>query len=815
MMPLLFLSIALLTGVLLGSLLRLPLVVWLLFSGCSLLCFIASQMLKKKLLPVTGFWQAAIDWRPFSALFSFVSKVAQYPKNILQRSPIHWAILLTALFCGAARWQSAQPDFSPDFIASYNDSGERMVVTGVVRKMPDLRDSYTNLWVSAESLRGEYDTDHREVDGMVLVRITSTANEINYGDRVVLEGQLQTPPEGDTFDYAGYLARQGVYSYMPFAQIGVLQSGQGNTFLSHIYKLKSVALERVARYWPDPEASLLAGILLGVESGIPYGVEQAFQATGTSHIIAISGFNITIVAGLFTGLFGRLFGRKWGALAAGLGIAMYTLLVGADAAVVRASIMGGLALLARQVGRRQDGLNSLALTAALMALVNPQVLWDVSFQLSFAATLGLVWYAQPLNDKFIQLASKVVPEGAVKRLAGPVGEYLLFTLAAQLTTLPVIVYHFHQISLTTVFANLAILPAQPPVMVLGGLALLLGMLADPLGQFTAYLCYPFVAYTIRIVEWFAGWPGGVWVTGQVGMWLLLAYYLALVLLTLHWPAIKARLPQIKPSLIIAALVLSAMLVWQDALNRPDGRLHVVVMDVGMGEGVLLQTPEGRYVLLNGGEKASQLSQGLGRWLPLYHRKLDFLVVASAQQEQVAGIDDILTRFPPAQALWAGPANLSGEARYLQQALEQAQVPVLSLQPGHTLDLGQGARLEVLTLGGRGATLLLTWGDFRMLLPLGIDFEDMEGLDMGRKIGPVDALLLTDSGYAPLNPPQWLYNLLPQVVLQSVRAGNLQGLPSPETLESLQGYTVLRTDRHGWIHLTTDGERMWVEVEHDR
>jgi beta-lactamase superfamily II metal-dependent hydrolase len=118
---------------------------------------------------------------------------------------------------------------------------------------------------------------------------------------------------------------------------------------------------------------------------------------------------------------------------------------------------------------------------------------------------------------------------------------------------------------------------------------------------------------------------------------------------------------------------------------------------------------------------------------------------------------------------------------------------------------------VLAVGSRGATLLLEWDRFRLLLPLGMNLDDLEALEYGKAIGNVSALLLGDSGYAPINPPEWIENLRPQVVLLSVSASDQEGLPSPETLELLQGYTLLRTDRDGWIELTTDGIRMWVEA----
>jgi competence protein ComEC len=268
----------------------------------------------------------------------------------------------------------------------------------------------------------------------------------------------------------------------------------------------SKALLTVYQLWPDPEASLFAGILLGVETGIPEPVAAAFKETGTTHIIAISGFNMAIVSGLFAGLFGRILGPRKGAIAAVIGLGLYTVLVGADPAVVRAAIMGGFALFAQQVGRRQQALNTMAFTAALMAFADPNVPWDVGFQLSFAATLGLVLYAQPMQDSFANLLSRRMAKSKARKIAAPVGEYVLFTFAAQITTLPIMAYHFGSISWVAFLANPAILPAQPPIMTLGGLALILGVIWLPLGQLAAPLAWPFVLYTIRVVEIFAGLP---------------------------------------------------------------------------------------------------------------------------------------------------------------------------------------------------------------------------------------------------------------------------------------------------------------------
>jgi competence protein ComEC len=468
-----------------------------------------------------------------------------------------------------------------------------------------------------------------------------------------LQGHLLTPPENEDFSYRDYLANQGIYSYIAYPASSLLQGGQGNPIYSVLYSFRQHALDVVYSLFPDPKASLIVGIVLGVQSGIPQKVQEAFRLTGTSHIIVISGFNITIIAGLFTFLFSRLLGRRKGAVVAAIGIIFYTLLVGANAAVLRAAFLGMLTLLGHQLGQRQVGLNSLAFIAAVMAFFTPAVLWDVSFQLSFAATLGIMLYTEPFTHWFTDFAARFIPRNKADRLAGPVGEYFLLTLAAQLTTLPLMIYYFKRLSLTALIANPLILPAQPPLMVLGGLSVLIGMLFRPLGQLLAWAAWPFTTYTIRMVEWLATIPHGSIPLGQVAFPLILAFYAVLIALTFARSHLSSLTSRLTPAILLTLLAVITVLVWKSAFYAPDGLLHVTVLDVGMGDAVLIQSPTGRFVLISGGPSTVRLSDSLGRRLPPFHRSLDWLVVADIDNEDLAGVSGNLERFGPANLLWAG------------------------------------------------------------------------------------------------------------------------------------------------------------------
>ena len=250
---------------------------------------------------------------------------------------VPYPLIFMFVCLGAVRLLAAQPDLAdPEFIAAHNDTDKVVTVRGVLDAPADVRDTSINLRVEAELVRYEGESISIPTEGLLLARV-ETGGDWRYGDFVALRGQLNTPPEDEEFSYRDYLARQGIYAYMSSAQAFRLESGHGNPILGLIYSIKARALATIYQLWPDPEASLMAGILLGVETGIPANVQEAFKNTGTSHIIVISGFNITIIIGLFLAFFSKFLGRLRGAFAAAFAILVYTILVGADAAVVRRS----------------------------------------------------------------------------------------------------------------------------------------------------------------------------------------------------------------------------------------------------------------------------------------------------------------------------------------------------------------------------------------------------------------------------------------------------------------------------------------------
>ncbi len=772
-MPLFWLSLAFLTGLVLGEGLDLP---WWDWAGLAALC-LGLAFVEKRLL---------------------ASRLAVYARlRAFLRLPL--ALVLAALMLGGARQALAHQPAGTGDLAYYNGDGVTYRISVLVSVPPDPGSTGGTLELEARKL-APLDENGKPgaavpVKGRLVV-VTRTTVSYSYGDLLELEGSLSSPGAGgESASYAASLVQRGVASLAYYPALRLVAHGAGSPILSALYVLRLQARGVLQRLLPAPESALLTGILLGIDSDLPQTTVDSFQATGTAHIWAISGFNIAIVSGLLITLFGRLLPRRrlLAVLLALGAVTTYTLLVGASPPVVRAAIMGGVGMFGPLLGRRQVGINSLAFTAAVMCLFDPGLPWSASFQLSFMATLGLVVFGEPFTAGFRRLLERRLPAEAARRIAGPVGDYLLLTLAAQLTTLPVTAVIFHRFSLSAVLANPLVLPAQPLVMILGGVALLGGAVFIPLGQALAALAWPLLAYTVRVVELLAKIPGGV-VVGTMDQLLVIGFYAALAGLALGLYRGEFFRRWFRPAVLIVGAALLAGATWRAALAAPDGRLHLAAFSVGGLPAALIETPGGQFILVDGGADATRLAEQLGRRLPPFDSHLDAWLVTSRSASPLSGMQGLVEQYPPRQAVFNARLPAGKTFDGLVESLKGAGVKLSPFVSGQSIDLGSGAVLRVLVENKDGTALLVEWQNFRLLLPGGVALNDLPKSEIAGIsalfLGPADLESQGVAYWSALNPAV--------VVWQKVGAS----YDAPAWI-SLAGVD--------WVELTTDGTQLWAET----
>jgi len=362
--------------------------------------------------------------------------------------------------------------------------------------------------------------------GRILVK-TAPYPSFSYGDLIKFEGVIKKP---DSESYANYLAKDRVFGIVNFPKAEIISTGQGNVVKTLLFKLKEGAIENFQRVLPSEKAAFLSGITFGERAEFSKEFKNAMSNSGTTHLVALSGYNISILVIAMASSLGYLFSRRltfWLTLLIILG---FVLMTGAEASVVRAAIMGGIALLAQQVGRLYSFRNAVAVAAFLMVLENPKVLsFDIGFQLSFLALLGIV-YLMPAIQKFF----KISPEPGRLSLK----ENFLTTLSAQLAVAPILIINFSNFSLISLLANVLILAFIPVTMTLGFILGALGFVSYYLALVFSWFVNLFLSYEVFIIKLFGAL--NIFKFEKISLPTVFFYYALLVLFVWYCFFYKSR-----------------------------------------------------------------------------------------------------------------------------------------------------------------------------------------------------------------------------------------------------------------------------------
>ncbi len=789
---------------------------------------------------------AGAVWWPGVAAIGFAGLVAAALERRPQMAVL--GLLAAGLFlAGAIRYVDQRPPDQPAGIARYNAPAEQTGIAGYEREAPvrfralvtdepDVRGRSQRVRLSAREVldNGEW----KPTSGGVLLR-RGLFPRHHYGDLLELKGELETPPSFPDFDYRDYLARRGVVSLIAYPEeVTTIATGEGDRALAALHSVRRRLGDALARALPEPQAALAQGIFLGQRSAIPPELTDDLNATGTSHLVAISGHNVSLVAALIISGLAWLIGRRQAALVALVAIAGYTALTGASPTVVRAAIMGSLFVLATLLGRPTSAPTSIALAAAIMTGWDPLVIEDVSFQLSFAAIIGLVYLSPALQTRGADLLRRRGVEAGEGGVAGFILESTAVTAGAVAATMPLIALNFGRVSAVAPVSNLLLVPAFPLILGTSALAAVAGALWEPLGQATGWFAWAVLTYMIELARFFADVPLASFDIAGFGAGHAAAFYLALVAFA-WWLARRrpAGEPELGPEqkllgalrlrpawLLAGGLAVAAALTWWAALDESGGRLTVSVLDVGQGDAILVETPDGHRVLIDGGPDGQALAEALGRELPFWDRTLDLVALTHPQDDHLVGLIEALERYEVRQVL-ATPLDADTAAyREWRELIRRQDIPYREARIGEWVDLGDGAMLRVLGPGqdalrsaepnDASLVLKLTWRQVSFLLTGDIGIEGEEALLSARGGPDLQSAMLKvpHHGARTSTSAAFVRAVQPAVAVVSVGEENTFGHPSRAVLDRLRDSILLRTDRHGTIRLSTDGEKLWVEAE---
>ncbi|MBI4607642.1 MAG: DNA internalization-related competence protein ComEC/Rec2 [Candidatus Rokubacteria bacterium] len=654
----------------------------------------------------------------------------------------------------------------------------------------------------------------RPARGRVQVTLYGQPPPLTEGQRVRGEFRLHRPlgfrnPAG--FDYPAHLAREGIYlvgSGRPDRLEPITPEDPPWTV-----RVKRWALATLHRNLPPRSAALLAGLLLGERTGLPRSMDEAFRRAGVYHILAVSGFNVALIAStVFLGL--RLVGlpRRLVAVVASMLLVGYALVVGGQPSVVRATVMGLLLLLGLLLERDANPINSLALAALGILLWRPGDLWEPGFQLSFAATLGILWLTPSTLEV---LTSRGWPTWLAAGVA--------VSLGAQLAVTPIMLSHFNQLSLVGIAANLVVVPLAALATTLGLAALLAASVSDGLAQlffeslWLILLALRFAARLASALPW-------ALVHLPAPHWSAVAAFYGLL-------ALVPRLHRSARATLIAGMLAAwvvALSVWP-WLKPLDGRLRVTFLDVGQGDAIFVELPDGRRLLLDGGPGGERRFDVGERIIApfLWNRgvhALDVVAMSHSDPDHAGGLAAVISRFGIKEfwdnGIWeAGSAELYGlveRSGAIRRSLTRGTrfwlgpVLVTVLNPP-AVPLRGSPRGPASDENNNSLVLRLDWGLASFLFTGDLEQEGEAALLEARQ--PLGHLVLkvAHHGSRYSTTEAFLAAAQPRLAVVSAGARNPFRHPTGETLDRLDraGARVFRTDRDGAIVLEMDGATMSV------
>ena len=397
------------------------------------------------------------------------------------------------LILGIWRHQNNEWQMANSKLQIYNNKEEKITLTGVVADEPDVREKSIKLTIKASQILAE--DRPLPISGKILIT-TNRYPEYQYGDKLKITGKIETPPIFEGFSYKEYLKKEGIFSVMSWPEIEVIGQGFGNPVMKFLFSFKNKFKETARTFISPPEVGILEALIFGDEGNISQEWKAKLNFTGTRHIAAVSGMNITIIASLLLAFALSLgFWRKQAFYFSICLLSLYILMIGAPASAVRAGIMGGLLLTAQHLGRLSVASRAVIFAATAMLALNPLLLrLDVGFQLSFLAILGIIYLQPFINNWF-----KKIPNPKIF----PLRITLSTTIAAQIFTLPILVYNFGYIPLISPIANILIVPALAPITVSIFIFGLVGMIFWGLGLILSWPIWLFLTYITKIIDFFS------------------------------------------------------------------------------------------------------------------------------------------------------------------------------------------------------------------------------------------------------------------------------------------------------------------------
>ncbi len=739
---------------------------------------------------------------------------------LVLRAGLDWRLagtMVAAAGIAGALLSNARPLEPPPLVQHL---GEKVTVVGRVASEPDPGRVSTGYEIEVDELITAAGTIPQA--GRIRATLHQYADYLP-GDRLRLEGKLELPPVFDGFDYRSYLRQRNVWATMLFPSTELVSKGDGSPGRS-LSQLRLRLDDSLQRVLPEPEASLGAGIAFGRDGNLSMERKEAYNRSGLRHLVAVSGSNVSLVAGMTVALAVPLMGRKFAWIPAAVTISVYLLVAGFSPSVVRAGIMAWILLIGGIIGRPQSGVPALGAALIVMTALDPRNALQPGFQLSMAATAGLLTVSPWLTHWFEHATARF----SIFTPPRWVCEITALSVAASVATAPIMWFHFGELSLVGPLANVLVQPALLVAFWASLLTAVSGLASPTLAWWLSLATYYPLAFIDNVASIAAGLPLSTARTGNAPataatLAMLPPFIIAAVAYRFLPPSPVPRANVERQRAIarrwVSAATAGAFFFAAIPISllpvRDSGELRVDFLNIGQGDAILVTTPAGKQILVDGGPSGIVLARQLSGVMPHWDRSLDLVILSHPQEDHLGGLPELFDRFEVAEVAWTGHENRSLTYRAFHERLDGSR-RVLSAGDSFEFD---GLVVDVLwplagvsrsNLNDLSVVLRLTFGEVVLLLSGDIEAPAQRQL-MSETSVRADVLKVPHHG-SKTSAPEFLAAVGASVAVIQAGEGNRFGHPHDEVIGALAGVRLLRNDEDGRVTLTTDGRTIRVRTE---
>jgi len=750
---------------------------------------------------------------------------SQFPEK--RPNPFHSLLLLSICCCGWLRFSIHLTPTFPDHLfeqqvffqgtVDYDPAAERPSTSYYITGSVQLR-------VSSDRTKSADPVSKRT---RLLVKFRQPV-EMGYGHPIQVFGTLRRPsgqrnPGG--FNYRFFLAQRHIFGILYVSSTTNLEivqapaKSEGWTILRLLERVRHRVEAVTDQIYRVRYAQVIKAMLLGQRHFLPPDVMTSFQRSGVSHLLAVSGLHVGLIAFstfFFLGLF-RL-PNHIACFLTILVVIFYACLVGFRASVLRASIITTLFLVARIIDRDVDLINLLIVTALVLLIANPTQIWDVGFQLSFVATISIVYFIGKWQPAVVNRFQFFI----VRWILAGVGA----SLSAQIGTLPIVAYHFHQFSLISLLTNLSVMVLVTLMVSLALASLVLGLIWIKLAIPTVVVGQVLLWCFLGTVDLFSRFPLA-WLEVSAPSYSQICLYVVFILGLTNLPWILKYGQVFNHRSLIWGLLMATILVWDFAWWSPGRCLTVTFLDVSQGDATVIQFPDGKTMLVDGGLRSLTYDNGQRVIAPFLRyrqiRRIDLVVLSHPDNDHGGGMRHILEHFEIGEVLGVPHQNLrSTTHRHLHQIVDRKQIPHRLGQVG-VIDLTPTAKIELVypdqtvdltdeEINNDSLVLRISYGVVDLLMTGDIEKAAESQIVNSGALLASEVIKVPHHGSKTSSTEAFLDAVVPRFSIFSLGFRNRYGFPAPSVVRRYlsQNCQVLRTDLSGAITFRTDGQRIWFD-----